>query len=99
MAVPRGLPAEGKEEVGGKVIPGEGGWQPDLSELHGGPFGWSWVPKDSGESLPLTEEWRHHLTVSVMDICLFLFSNFYPQSILLDISLTFIPYILYLPSC
>ena len=74
MAVSLDLPAEEEEETGKEVIPREGeGNNLAYQSFKEALLGWSWVLKDSHESLPLTEEWQCHLMVSVIYI-LFLFS-------------------------
>ena len=71
MAHSRDLPV--KEDVGEEVIASEGqGDSLACQSFEETLFGWSWVLKDSGNLLPLTEEWRHHLTISVMYSYLFL---------------------------
>ena len=79
-AGPQDLLAKGEEEISGEVIPSEGeGNSPACQSFEEALFGWSWALKDWWVT-PLIEEWRHHLTVSVI-----YFSNFYLQSIFLSI--------------
>ena len=69
MTVSWDLPTKGEEETGGEVIPSEGeGSSLSHQSFEEALLGWSWVLKDSDESLPLTEEWWHDLTVLVIYI-------------------------------
>ena len=66
MAVSRGLPTKEEEDMGGEVISSEGeGDSPAHQNFEEALFSQSWV----------TEEWRHHLTISVMYS--FLFRHFH----------------------
>ena len=57
MAASRDLPAKEDEDAGWEVNPSEGeGNRPACQSFEEALFGWSWVLKDPGESLPLTEE-------------------------------------------
>ena len=54
MATSQDLPTEEEEEAGGEVIFSEGeGDNPASQSFEEALFGWSWVLKDSDESLPL----------------------------------------------
>ena len=71
---PRGLPTKEVDE-GREVIPSEGeGDSPAHQTFEEALFGWSWVLQDFGESLPLIDERRPELAVSV--IYLYLFQHF-----------------------
>ena len=66
MAASKDLPTKREEVTSGEVIPSVGQEDsPAHQSFKEALLGWSWVLKDSDESLPLTEEWWQHLTVSV----------------------------------
>ena len=60
------LPAEGAEEISWEVISHEGeGNSPCHQSFEEALFSWLQVLRESDKLLPITEEWRHNLTVSV----------------------------------
>ena len=70
----QGLPVD-EEDEDREVIPSEGEGDSLAHQSLEALFGWSQVLKDSGKSLPLTEDRRQELTASV--IYFYLFQHFH----------------------